>query len=359
VPQAKIDTSVLIPSGLTLLNCACSDNPLGAFALGRIATIPGASQGGKTLLMLNMLAQVATDPRFDEHELIYDDSEETMESFDIPHLFGLKLVKRIRAPFYDGDDPIHSNTIQDLKAYLLEKTKPGQPPFIYVADSLDALTTDEELTREYQNALIKAANPEAVEELKNSYKAEKAKGIGETLRMINGSLKKTQSALFIVQQVRAKFNAMKNARQWTTSGGKAPFFYSTHQAYLTKVKTHNPEIGKMKLKTGMRARIELIKNKLTGKERSIEVDAFVDYGMDDIGSCVDFLVKAGRWKKDKAKIVPEDLFGSAQQGEKFMRRELVKLIQTEQAGLEMQTLVGDTWLQVEEKFKTDRPRRFE
>ncbi len=355
----KIDTSVLIPSGLTLLNCACTDNAHGAFARGRIVTVPGGSQGGKTVLMLNMLAEICYHELFDEYDLIYDDGEETMEMFDIPYLFGPRLLPRIVAPAYDEEDePVHSDTIQDFKAHILNRIAENDKPFIWVLDSLDALTTDEELTREYRLALAKATSDAAVEELKGSYKTEKAKAIGEALRMVNGKLKKSKSALFIVQQVRQKIGALQFERQWVTSGGVSPFFYSTHQIYLSRVKTHNPKIDGIKRKTGTRAKLDIIKNKVTGKERDIQVDIFTDYGMDDIGSCVDFLTTAKTWPKKGAYIVPEGLFGSGET-DKFLRRDLVNHIPREGATPELQVLVEGTWKRVDGKFKADRERRFQ
>jgi len=113
-----LDTSLLVPSGSTLLNCACSDNPFGAFVLGRIITLPGASAGGKTMQALTMMACCANDKRFDDYDLIYDDGEEALD-MDIPYLFGNKLDQRLIAPAYDSEEyPLYSNTIQDFKALV-------------------------------------------------------------------------------------------------------------------------------------------------------------------------------------------------------------------------------------------------
>ena len=85
-PDPRLITSDrLIDSGSTLINCACSDNPDGAFGLGTISTFPGQSQAGKTVLMLTMLALCAKDFRFDNYDLIMDDSEETVGGFDLEY----------------------------------------------------------------------------------------------------------------------------------------------------------------------------------------------------------------------------------------------------------------------------------
>ncbi len=352
--KSMIDTSVLIPSGLTLLNCAASDNPFGAFALGQIVTVPGASQGGKTILMLNMLAAICQDSRFDEYDLIYDDSEETVDRFDIPYLFGKVVQERMMPPDWDDDFPLYSNTIQDLKENLLGRITESKP-FIYILDSLDTLTTGEELEREYKRLLAKATDDEAVKALKGSYKTEKAKACTELLRMVNGRLKATKSALFIVQQIRSKIGASKFEKQWTTSGGKAPFFYSVHQIYMSKVKTHNPKIGSMKLKIGSRSRLEFIKNKLTGKERTVEIDVFTDFGMDDIGSCIDYLTDTKTWKKKGGYITPGGVYGD----QSYLKKDLRHKIHNDDLMESVQIAVGKAWLEVEATFRPDMPRRFE
>jgi RecA/RadA recombinase len=351
VEKKEIDISILIPSGSTMLNLACSDNPFGAFALGRIVTLPGGSASGKTMLMLTMLAKCANDKRFDNYNLIYDDGEETCDGFDIKYLFGNKLVNRIIPPQYDEDNVLlHSETIQDFKANILTKVK-AKESFIYILDSLDSLTTDEELKKEYRQALIKAKDPDAVKELKGSYKTEKAKAIGETLRMINNQLKHTKSALFIVQQERANIGVMFGPAK-TTSGGLAPYFYSTHQVWLNKKSTITKEVKKLKRKTGNSIIAKVTKNKITGKLRDVEFDTYYDYGVDDLSSCIDFLVSVGHWKKTGPVIIADDLDLSN------CEKDLIKKIEERKLQNEVQVITGNVWLEIEESLKLSRERRF-
>jgi len=351
VEKKIIDTSTLIPSGSTLLNLACSDNPYGAFALGRIVTLPGGSASGKTILMLTMLAECTNDKRFDNYELIYDDGEETCSGFDIKYLFGDNLAKRIIPPQYDkNDEPLHSETIQDFKANILTRTK-SDKPFIYILDSLDSLTSDEELVREYKAALIKAKDPEAVKELKGSYKTEKAKGIGEALRMINGKIKHTKSSLFIVQQERASIGVMFGSKK-TTSGGQAPFFYSTHQVWLNSKIPITKEIKKQKREIGHSIIAKVKKNKITGKLRTVEFDIFSDYGVDDIASCIDFLISAGHWKKTGQIINAHELEF------KETKQNLITIIEDQKLQNKLSIITGKVWNGIEESLRLDRSRNF-
>lgn len=350
--KAPIDTSILIPSGSTLVNCACSDNPYGAFALGRIVTLPGGSVGGKTMLALTMMAECASDSKFDEYDLIYDDGEEAADHIDVSYLFGQKVKKRIQPPTIDeNNEPIYSETIQDFKANILTRCVDSAKPFIYVLDSLDSLTSDEELAKEYKKAIAKATSPEAVKELKGSYKTEKAKHLGEAIRMINGKLKKTKSALFLVQQIRANIGA-SFGRQTTTSGGHAPFFYSTHQVWFSKIAPHTRTVNKLKRKIGSHTKAEITKNKITGKERDVEFDIYYDYGIDDIASCIDFLIKAGHWKKEKETIIAHDLeFKAGRSG-------LIGKIEDARLEKELQKITGKIWNEVEDSLLLNRSRKF-
>ena len=91
----KID-ELLIPTGSTMLNCCCSDNPFGGFQLGKIVTIPGPSASGKSIIAMSMFASMAHNPLFDGYDLIYDDIEEALE-FDTTYLFSEKTTERINA----------------------------------------------------------------------------------------------------------------------------------------------------------------------------------------------------------------------------------------------------------------------
>jgi recombination protein RecA len=349
--REPLDTSLLVPSGVTLLNCACSDNPFGAFVLGRIITLPGSSAGGKTMLALTMLASCANDKKFDDYDLIYDDGEEALD-MDIPYLFGNKLDQRLIAPAYDDEDyPIYSNTIQDFKANILNRCK-KDTPFIYILDSLDSLTTNEELEKEYKQALAKEKDPNTRKEITGSYKTEKAKAIGEALRMINGRLKETKSLLVIVQQLRAKIG-VTFGKKTGTSGGNAPFFYSHHQVWFSKISSIPKTVKGITRKIGNKTKIEVVKNKLTGKIRDIQVNIYEDLGIDDIESCIDFLVDSKHWKKKGQTIVCSDL-----KIEGTMKK-VINLIEEDGLYKDLQTVVGKVWNEIETGMRLNRKRRFE
>lgn len=342
----KIDSSKLIPSGSTMLNLACSDLTRGAFGLGKTVTLPGSSSSSKTLLILTMFAEVAGLKRFDPYGLFYDDVEEALE-FDIARLFGSKMEKRMEAPPNGTSD-----TIQNFKNNILTLAKKGKP-FIYALDSFDSLTSDEELEKEMRKALAAAKSEEAAKKIAGSYNTEKAKIAGQILRMITSVLKETQSTLFIVQQIRQKIGAAPFSNPYTTSGGQAPFFYSTHQVWLTKlsaIKNKGQPIGN-------EVKAKVTKNKLTGKLREVEFNAFYDYGIDDVGSCVDFLIEEERWpksKKEKGVIeAGDDLLGI-----RGTRNSIIQQIEEQGIESKLRRATGQQWNLREEALKLNRKPRF-
>ena len=359
----KINRDILIPSGSTLVNLACSDNPYGAYSKGTINTMPGKSQGGKSFMMMTMLACCAAEERFNDYSLIYDDAEETM-SFDLEELF---------YPLYSGEGdptylyngrlippdidkktkkPICSNTIQDFKANIIRWCQ-GDKPFIYILDSLDVLTSSEEMKREYKEAL-KSGNMELIREAKGSYKMEKAKHIGETLRIVNGLIKRTGSALFIIQQTRQNISGGFGAKSWKTSGGEGPFFYSYHQLYFSEKQQITDTSHGLTHKIGGVKQVEVVKNKLTGKKRKdgVEFPMYESFGVDDIASCVDFLKKTKHWKSDSAGVTATEF------DIKLSRDKLVEYIEENRLDEQLQGIVGNVWNEIEDSICIKRRRRF-
>ena len=345
----KKEKILLIPSGSTLLNCACSGSPLGAYRAGTIITLPGASASGKTMLLFTMFAEMCQSKKFDNYELIYDDAEEAL-AIDIYKLFGNKTEERIISPSLQSieGDSIYSQTIQDFQNSILLQIKKNKP-FIYALDSLDALSSDEEMERQYKKAILSIKNPEQLKELKGAYNLEKAKIIGQCLRMIRGKLKNTKSLLIIVQQERTNIGGGMFQKETITSGGKAPFYYSSHQVWMKRIKS----LKKNEKKIGNRVKAMVTKNKLTGKERGAEFDIYDDYGIDDIGSQIDFLLQEGRWKKNGIKInaIGLDIIE--------VRSKIISQIEKEGLQKELKRITGDTWNQIELGLKLNRKPKYE
>jgi len=327
-----------IPTGSTLLNLACSDNPFFGYNAGKVVNIVGDSSSGKTLLVLTMLAEMARNSDFDEYELIYDDAEVALE-FDIEKLFGVKTAERVQLE-------TKSNKVGEFYSNILKVIAKGKP-FVYVLDSLDALSTDQD--EEAAKQFAKKGEAEG------SFKLEKPSLVSQILRYIIDDIKDLQALVVVLSQTRQNIGVMFGEKK-RRSGGDALRFYSTIETWLavkSKEKYKEREIG-----SNVIAKVK--KNKQTGKLRHVEFTTYYDYGVDDINSCIDFLVSESYWKKVNGKITTaeadKDIFGVHTA---VAQSALVEAIEESNLERQLQAITGDVWLAVEKSLKLGRKRRFE
>lgn len=328
---SSVNHDELVPTGSTLLNCALSDWPYGGYGLGRLVNLVGDSSSGKSLLALTCLAEMSCYQRFDQYRFIYDEPEAAL-AFNLKHLFSYDIAERIATD-------VVSNTIQDFYANLLKAIKKGDP-FIYVLDSLDSVSSIEEMKRADKIA------GDTEDKDKGSYKMEKQKLISEILRVTCREIKDKEAVVIIVSQTRDNVGMGYNPK--TRSGGSALKFYSSHEIWLSikeKIKRSDREIG-----VGTEAKVS--KNKLTGKVRKVPMSIYYDYGVDDISENVDFLVDAGRWPKSKNTVEAPDFNLSG------TRASVVKSIEIKYLGKELQRLVGEEWMKIEDGLKLDRKPKY-
>lgn len=345
VHKPKIHKPVF-PIGSTLLNLACSDNPNAAVAPGKMVNVIGDSSSGKTMLVMTALAEITRMSEFDDYEIIYDDAEQAL-TFDMEYLFGETAASRISPPGgYDSDgDTVDSHTMQDFYSYVFNRTEAGKP-FIYVLDSLDSLTSTEELEK-----VTKTLDAyEKGNKVPGSFGMDKPKSLSQMFRVITSGLKKSNSLLIVISQTRDNIDPMSFAKK-TRSGGKALKFYASHEIWLGN-------LGKDKQKDrviGVNVRGKVTKNKLTGKERQVDFSIFYDLGVDDTRDNINFLVKEEAWIKTGQTIVPKGL------SDKVVSGRLTKVIDSIEEHSEednLKQLVGEKWKEIEDSLKLGRKRRF-
>ena len=328
----------------TLLNCAASDKANGGFPIGSYIRLIGESHAGKTLLALSILAEASIDPNFDDYDLIYDDAEHA-SLFDIERLFGSKLAMRMKAPMYEGDEPMHSLMVEDCHNALEIAMDKGKP-FIYVLDSLDALDTltDKKKRNKMLEARIKRI------EAKGDYGMGKPKKIAEMLKDICGRINDTNSFFIVLSQTRDNVNPMSFEKK-TTSGGTALKFFLAYEMWLYHTAPIPKTVRGEKYTIGHHVKIRVKKNKLTGKDRTIEFDTYNQIGIDNIASCINFLVKKEHWKKVKQTIHAL--------GIKATQRKLETMIQNDTRMYKrMVREVGKVWADIEKELEIDRKPKY-
>jgi len=136
--------------------------------------------------------------------------------------------------------------------------------------------------------------------VKGTYGMAKAKASSSILRSCTGLLSSTGSILIIVSQIRDNVDPMSPKKD-TRSGGHALKFYAHHEMWMKPIKEHK----KNGVSIGSAVKVKITKNKITGKVREVVFDIYYDYGIDDISSCIDYLLQIGRWSgggKEKIKF---------------------------------------------------------
>ncbi|MHC1623173.1 MAG: hypothetical protein ACXQTR_01115 [Candidatus Methanospirareceae archaeon] len=333
-------------TGSTLLNLACSDRIAGGFPKGCYSFVVGDSASGKTFLSLTCLAEAARDSGFDDYRFIYD-GVEGGAMMDIGRFFGEAVEKRIEPPSMDGDRPICSQTAEDFYYFVDDALEDGRK-FVYILDSQDSLTSTAEVEKfdERKEAYRKGKTTPG------SYGDSKAKIHSSHLRKILGPLKDSGSILIVLNQTRDSFDMFTRS---TYSGGRALLFYATMQLWSSLGGKITKTIKGKKRQLGIRCKVQVKKNRITGKERTVTIPIYHSYGIDDVGSCVEFLVDEGVWKKAGNRIVatglgPEFRGYSEAVIEKIEERDLVD---------DLRVLVGETWKEIEESCDLKRKRRYE
>lgn len=338
IPQVTVSNLVeeppkfLIPTGSTLLNLACSDTVDGGYGAGKMINLIGDSSSGKTILAWTMLAELSHRKEFDKYKLIYDDVEAALE-ININRMFGNITKKRV--------DLISSDTVEDFYGSIVSLVNKNEP-FIYVLDSLDALTSVEEEKRADEYANEK-------ENKSGSFKTEKPRMVSEILRVIVKKIKSSNSMLVVVSQTRDNIGYSSMFQPKTRSGGKALKFYCTHEIWLAVGK----KFKEMEREIGAVIGIKITKNKLTGKRRNIEFPLYYDYGIDSIGANINFLVEEKHWKKTGTNIEATDFEVS------YPMKKLIKFIEDQSLEEALDEIVGNKWNEIEEKIKLNRKSRYE
>lgn len=342
-----------LSSGSTLLNLACSDDASYAFRRGGYYYLVGDSTSGKTWTSLTCFAEARLNKAFRKHRLIFDDVEGGA-LMNIGYYFGEQVAKDIEPPGRDSKgNPVNSTTVESFYRHLWDAVT-RKKPFIYVLDSQDALTSE-------SSAKKFAANKQASEaglEGRGSYGDGKAKYHSEHLRHMLAGIRKTGSILIVIGQTRD--NLGFGFEKKTRSGGKALRFYANLEIWTSAFKKLKKLVRGKPRTVGVLCQAEVKKNRLTGKvgkDRAVIVPIYYGLGIDDVGSCVDFLVDSRHWpsktgdKKQKLIKAKELMFVGN-------RADLIAYVEEERLQSKLQQVVQQVWREIEAETMPHRQRRY-
>lgn len=357
--QLVVSRKSALSTGSTLLNLACTDLPDLGFVRGCYYYLVGDSTSGKTWLSLTCFAEACLSSHFKDYRLIFDDVEGGA-LMNIEHYFGKEVARRMEPPARKKGEPVYSDTVESFYYNISDVIKAGKP-FIYVLDSQDALTSS---FAEKKFAARKTAS-ETGEEAAGSYGDGKAKFHSENIRWVVSALRKMGSILIIIGQTRDNMGMGFDPK--TRSGGKALRFYATTEIWTSVAGKIKKTVREKERTVGVYCQAEVKKNRVSGKvgkDRSVQIPIYYGLGIDDVGSCVDFLIAEKHWpvikveaeegqKKDRKKAfnAHDILF-------KGSREKLIRYIEEEDLEAKVKEITSQVWREIEDACEPSRKRRY-
>jgi hypothetical protein len=303
------------------------------------------------------MAEAARNPACNNYRFIYDNAEDGA-LMDIVKFFGKKVADRMEPPRTVNGKPVYSETIEDFYYHLDDACKEGEP-FIYVLDSMDALSSEDESKKFDQikkharkDKQKQQEDEEKGKQPKGSYGDGKAKKNSQYLRRFRAFLTDSGSILVIISQTRDNIGAGFWEPDKTRSGGHALKFYAAVEIWTSVRKEISKKINDKNRQLGIIATCHLKKNRITGKHRRVDVNFYHSHGIDDTGTMVDWLIEEGHWKETKGVIVADE-FQFKGRTEKF-----IKKIESENQEEKLKQLVKKVWDDIETACTIERKPRY-
>ncbi len=361
----KISTPIpaknFLSTGSTLLNLACSGKIDGGLPRGSYVLFNGDSQSGKSIISNNTLAEASINPIFNSYDLYYNNPENGL-LLDVAAFFGPKLAKRIKHPTNRKGERHHSQTVEEFYYHLWD-LKQSKRPFVEVLDSQDALTSNDALDKfvEEKTAWEKG------KDTTGSYGMAKPKKHSQNLNWVNAYLEKTGSILIIINQTRDNIGFGSQFNPKTRSGGKALKFYAQFEFWSSVISQIKKNVNGKDRQIGTLCEIHVKKNRVNGHDVSVRLPILRKYGLDDVGSCVDFLIEEKHWQGAKKKSDSDDNKREGKESKVIIASELdlegkrdslIQQIEENDMEQELRLTVQKVWSAIEEQCTPIRKPRY-
>ncbi len=237
----------------------------GGLPLGRVVEIYGPESSGKTTLTLEVIAQAQRDGKV----CAFIDAEHALDPIYAEKL-GVNINELLISQPDTGEQALE---IVDML------TRSGAVDVI-VVDSVAALTPKAEIEGD----------------MGDSHMGLQARMLSQAMRKLTGNLKKSNTMLIFINQIRMKIGVMFGNPE-TTTGGNALKFYASVRLDIRRigaVKSGDEIVGN-------ETRVKVVKNKIAPPFKQTEFQILYGEGINSYGELIDLGVqhkmveKAGAW----------------------------------------------------------------
>ncbi|MBF6626828.1 recombinase RecA [Tuanshanicoccus lijuaniae] len=253
--ETKIST---VPSGSLLLDIALG---VGGYPRGRIIECYGPESSGKTTVALHAIAEVQKQGG-------------TAAFIDAEHAL----------------DPAYATNLGvNIDELLLSQPDTGEQG-LAIADALVGTGAIDIIVIDSVAALVPRAEIEG--EMGDAHVGLQARLMSQALRKLSGTINKTKTICFFINQLREKVGVMYGNPE-VTPGGRALKFYSTIRMEVRRseiIKDGSEMIGN-------RAKIKIVKNKVAPPFKEVIVDIMYGKGISQLGEMLDLAAEANIVKK--------------------------------------------------------------
>ena len=251
-----------VPTGSLGLDLALG---IGGLPRGRVVEIYGPESSGKTTLTLEVIAQCQ------------------------------KLGGT--AAFIDAEhalDPIYAEKLGvNVEELLISQPDTGEQA-LEVADIMVHSGGIDVLVIDSVAALVPKAEIEG--EMGDTHVGLQARLMSQALRKITGNVKRSNTLVIFINQIRHKIGVMFGSPE-TTSGGNALKFYSSVRLDIRRIGT----VKEGDEAVGNETRVKVVKNKVSPPFKQAEFQIIYNKGINRLGELIDrgadlgIVVKSGAW----------------------------------------------------------------